>query len=116
MPSAFKENYHGVLTHDGSVKVAKSNITAKILDINGRTVLVKNKQGSYPCEIHKDMYPLMRYVEKGDTAFVKWRNGKSWFIGYQKKNADKTENKPTGDKPVSENMDWISFFRRIDAE
>lgn len=114
--SNFTENYFGILTHDGCVKVAKTETTGQILNIEKRSVLVKSRKNSYVCEIHKDLYPLMRYVNVGDLAFVKFRKGKSWMVGYQKKTADKTAGKPTGDKPVSENMDWSDFMRRIDAE
>ena len=114
--SAFTENYHGVLTHDGAVKVAKTHITAKILNISKRTVQVKGNKGSYHCEIHKDLYPFMKFIDVGDTAFVKWKQGKSWFVGFQKQTADITEPVITGDEPVSENTDWMDFFQRIDAE
>ena len=114
--SVFKENYHGILTHNGEIKVAKTEITGKILNINERNVLVKSRTKSYVCEIHKDLYPLMRYVCKGDLGYIKFRKGIAWFVGYRKQNADNTPTKPTGDKPVSENTDWIAFFNKMDME
>ena len=119
LDNIFKENYHGVLTHDGAIKVAKTNITAKILYIGDDTVLVKgNKPNSYHCEIHKDLYSLLDYCDVGDTAFVKFKWGTPWIVGFMKKNADKTELKPTGDAPVHESgkMDWISFFDNMEME
>lgn len=112
----FDENYNGVLTHQGTVKVAKTKIYGKILDISNRNVLMRGRLGSYVAEIHKDLYPFIDYIEAGDTGYIKWRNGKAWFVGFKKSNATKSEPKPTDDAPVSENMNWTMFFNIYEME
>ena len=101
----FVENYSGILTHEGTIKVAKTEITARILHISDKTVLVRGtKPHGYHAEIHRDMYPLMRYVETGDTAFIKWKSGTPWFVGF-KKNKNSNRN-------VIENLD--SYFINVE--
>lgn len=118
----FKQNFHGILSHDGWIRVAKSNITAKVVNIQGKHIRVKsynttkNKTVQYNCNLHKNLQGDLKYIGLNDTVSIKWNMGKPYIVGYRKANADDTPTEPTGDKPVSENMDWISFFRRIDAE
>jgi len=89
----FQENQFGIIDHSGCVKVAKSNIKATILHINTaengyiQNVLVKGRKNSYPCQIHKDIRNMMCFVEEGDCAFIKWKNGQSWIVGFQKQKA-----------------------------
>lgn len=82
--SIFQENHHGVLSHDGSLKVAKTEIKQEILHISEETILVRGRKGGYHIQIHKSMKDYMDFVEEGDFAFVKFRNGKAWFVGFQK--------------------------------
>lgn len=105
----FTENYDGILTHKGTLKVAKSNITGRILDIYGNNVLIRgNKRNSYSASIHKDLKPHMRYVEKGDTGFIKWKNGEAWIVGFKKKPKKKDKSK--------KQTDWITFFEKMEME
>ena len=110
--STFAENYHGVLTHDGSVQVAKSKIKAKILFIDIDSVLVKSRNNtkSYVAKIHKDLYPMMKFCDAGDTGNIKFRKGQAWLVGYQKASAEKLTYNETGDKPVTSNTDWIGLY------
>ena len=97
LPSFQCDNTFGVLDHNGVLKVAKTEIKATILHINkdknGRilSVMVKGRKGSYHCDIHKDIRKMMLFVDIGDCAFVKWRKGKAWFVGFQKQKAYKNE-------------------------
>ena len=85
----FHENYNGILTHEGTVKVAKSNITARILNISDNTVLVRGfKKNSYHCRIHKDLLSLLVYVEKGDMGFIKFKNNEAFLVGFKKENKE----------------------------
>ena len=79
-----KENYNGIVSRDGSIKVAKSNVYGKIVNVQGNTVLLKSRIKSYHAEIHKELVGLMDFVEKGDFGYVKWRNGKCWLVGFKK--------------------------------
>lgn len=114
----FNENYHGILTHDGWVKVAKFNITAKVLNVNpaGKNVLISAKKGkkSYVCNFHKNLMGDIKFLEKGDTVGIKWNCGKPYVVGYRKANYDLLNPKATGDKAVSEN--WIMFFKDMELE
>lgn len=120
--SQFDENYHKVLTHDGSFKVAKTEIKQQIIHINKDkngsiiNVLVQGKKGGYVTQIHKNIKDMMEFVEEGDYAYVKWRNGKSWFVGFQKRKA--YDNEKIQQKFLLEdgNCDWQSFLEGVDVE
>lgn len=116
------ENFFGILTHDGSFKVAKTNLKQKILHINkdkkGKilNVLVQGRKRSYVTSIHKRIYNMMEFVEEGDCAYVKWKNGKAWFVGFQKRKA--YDNEKIQEKYLLENSncDWQSFLEGVDVE
>lgn len=114
--NAFKGNYFGVLDHNGCLKVAKTEIRQTILHIGKTTVLVMGRKRSYHAEIHKDLYSFMEFVEPGDCAYIKFRRGKAWFVGFQKKKAfesEKIQDRYIDDKG---NCDWQSFFEGVDVE
>ncbi len=89
----FVENTEGILTHDGEIKVAKGGVKQKILDISEHgSVLVMGRKKSYHALIHVKLLPLIHYVSKGDTGFIRFKNGEAFIIGFQKnKRADKYE-------------------------
>ncbi len=90
----FVENTDGILTHNGEIKVAKPDVKQKILNINDKgSVLVMGRKKSYPALIHVKLLPLIHYVEKGDTGFIKFRRGEAFIVGFKKKEkrADKYE-------------------------
>ena len=111
----FHENFDGILNHDGTLKVAKSEIIQPILHIDNRNVLVKGRKNSYLAEIHKDLYTFMLFVEKGDYAFIKWKKGKAWMVGFQKK---KSHDENIQAKYITETgeCDWQSFLEGVDVE
>ena len=81
----FKDNYHGILTHNGEIKVAKGDVEQQILHIdeNG-TVLVRGRKNTYTTLIHAKLLPLIQYAAKGDIAFVKFRSGEAFIVGFRK--------------------------------
>ena len=88
----FEENYEGILTHSGEIKVAKGGIKQKIMNIGDNDrVLVLGRKSTYTAMIHVKLLPLIHYAEKGDTAFIKFRNGEAFIVGFMKNNkrADK---------------------------
>ena len=116
------ENYFGILMHDGSFKVAKTNLKQKILHINkdnqGKilNVLVQGRKNSYITTIHKRIYNMMEFVDEGDCAYVKWRNGKPWFVGFQKRKAYDNENIQSKYIAETGECDWQSFLEGVDVE
>ena len=81
----FEDNYFGILTHNGEIKVAKGDVEQKILHIDDNgTVLVKGRKNTYPTLIHAKLLPLIQYASKGDIAFVKFRRGKAFIVGFRK--------------------------------
>lgn len=115
--NVFAENYHGILTHDGSVNVAKSKIKGKILFLDIDEVLVTsrtNTHKSYTAKIHKDLYPMMKFCEVGDTANIKFSKGEAWLVGYKKQQAENLTYNETGDKAVTSNTDWISLYDKME--
>ena len=116
--AVFNENYHGILTHDGWVKVAKFNITAKILNIQSNSkiqVRGNTGKGSYLCDVHKNLKKDVKFMDIDDLVGIRWNCGNPYIVGYKKSTAQEIEPAPTGDMAVSENMDWITFFKG-DAE
>ena len=117
-----QENYFGVLDHTGALKVAKTEIKATILHINkdknGRVinVLVQGRKRSYVCDIHKNIRKDMIFVEEGDCAFIKWKMGKAYFVGFQKKKAYKNEKLQDRYTDERGNCDWQSFLEGVDVE
>ena len=110
----FKENHHGILNHDGWVKVAKSNITAKILSINKDKIQVKGNKGAYVCDVHKNLLDDLFYMNSGDTVSVKWRNGTPFIVGYCKKEIITNENTTT-DQPIVEDK-FVKFFPKREVK
>ena len=115
--AVFKENFHGVLCHDGWIKVAKFNVQATILNIQGKKIQAKTKKNkSIICDIHKNLIKDIRYMDIGDSVGIKWNCGRPYVVGYRKSTAEDTDAAHTGDAPVSENMDWIEFFNKMEME
>ena len=81
----FENNYHGILTHNGEIKVAKGDVEQEILHIDDNgTVLVMGREESYSTLIHVKLLPLIHYAAKGDVAFVKFRRGEAFIVGFRK--------------------------------
>ena len=122
LPSFQDGNHFGILDHNGVIKVAKTEIRANILHINKDKnggvidVLVKGKKGSYVAKIHKGIKNMMIFVDVGDCAFIKWKRGKAWFVGFQKNKA--YENEKIQSRFIDEdgNCDWQSFLEGVDVE
>ena len=85
LTNQFKDNYHGILTHNGEIKVANGDVEQTILHIdeNG-TVLVMGREKSYSTLIHVKLLPLIHYASKGDIGFVKFRRGEAFIVGFRK--------------------------------
>ena len=123
MSQSFQDgNHFGVLDHNGSIKVAKTEIKQTILHINkdktGKilSVLVKGRKGSYHCDIHKNIRNMMCFVEEGDCAYIKWKTGKPYFVGFQKNKAYENEKIQTRFINNNGEMDWNGFMRGVDVE
>ena len=81
----FKNNYHGILTHSGEIKVAKGDVEQEILHIDDNgTVLVMGREESYSPSIHVKLLPLIHYATKGDIGFIKFRRGEAFIVGFRK--------------------------------
>lgn len=102
----FKENYHGILTHDGWVKVAKFNIISKILNIQNQLITVtSNKDGnSYHCHLHKNLVKDLKFMEVGDEVGVRWNCGRPYIVAFRKAGYDTFTGKESGDLPIQKNL------------
>ena len=117
--NSFKENYHGILDHDGCIRVAKGNTKHRIIHVNpdNDTVLVysNRKRKGFVTHVHKDLKPLMYMCEESDTGFIKWRKGKAWLVGFQKlKDRFISELMRTEDNDFTDGVDYdfVSYFQR----
>jgi len=115
-------SYNGYLNHDGSFLVAKSNIKQTIINVNrrGKTpiITVRGNKGSYDVQIHKNLKPVTDFIEKGDCAYIKWKMGTAWIVGFQKRKAYLNEQESIQAKHIGKNgeCDWNSFMREVDVE
>lgn len=85
LPNQFEDNYHGILTHSGEIKIAKCDIEMKIIhvDKNGN-VLVSDEEKTYSPKIHMKLLPLMDYVTVGDIGFIKFKGDDAYIVGFRK--------------------------------
>ncbi len=91
LPNQFQENYHGILTHNGEIKVAKGDVEQEILYIDDDgIVLVDGGKKAYQTLIHDKLLSLIQYATPGDIGFVKFIKGESYIVGFRK---NKRENK-----------------------
>ena len=51
------------------------------------------------------MYTFMDFVEAGDYAYIKFRRGKAWFVGFQKQKAYKNEEENCSFQTVLDGVD-----------
>lgn len=80
----FKQSTDGILNHDGTIKVCKNfDVMQEIVETFPHEIHVKNKKGNkYIPQIHKDLD--ITFAEKGDIAFVKFKAGTPYIIGFRK--------------------------------
>ena len=91
LPNQFQENYHGILTHNGEIKVAKGDVEQEIIYIDDDgIVLVDGGKKAYQTLIHDKLLSLIQYATPGDIGFVKFIKGESYIVGFRK---NKRENK-----------------------
>ena len=113
-PSFYNNNYDGVICHDGWVKVAKSNITGKITNIQGNTIRVKSyhmKKGrmiQVNCLLHKRLLIDKKYLAINDTVSIKRNQSQYYIVGFRKADADNpVRNTTLDDFATSENTHWV---------
>lgn len=82
----FKDNYHGVLTHNGEIKVAKGDVEHEIIYIDDDgIVLVDGGKKAYQTIIHSKLLSLIQYATPGDIGIVKFIKGEPLIVGFRKK-------------------------------
>ncbi|MBQ2613134.1 MAG: hypothetical protein IJG19_04585 [Methanobrevibacter sp.] len=85
----FEENYHGILTHNGEIKVAKGDREQEILYIDDDgIVLVDGGKKAYQTTIHSNLLNLIHYATAGDIGFVKFIRGEPFIVGFRKRRND----------------------------
>ena len=90
-PNQFENNYHGILTHNGEIKVAKGDVEQEILYIDDDgIVLVDGGKKAYQTMIHDKLLSLIQYAAKGDIGLIKFVRGEAFIVGFRK---NKRENK-----------------------
>lgn len=84
LDNAFKGNYHGILDHNGCIKVAGYDAEQTVMKILKNEIIVRGIGKKYICQIHKDLKDQIEFLDVGDTAFIKFRKGTAWMVGFQK--------------------------------
>lgn len=84
-PNQFHDNYHGILTHNGEIKVAKGDIEQIILYIDDEgIVLVDGGKKAYRTTVHSKLLSLIQYASEGDTGLIKFIKGEAFIVGFRK--------------------------------
>ena len=82
----FENNYHGFLTHNGEIKVAKGDVEQEILYIDeDGIVLVDGGKKAYQTIIHSKLLSLIQYASEGDIGLIKFIRGEPFIVGFRKK-------------------------------
>lgn len=85
----FEDNFCGILTHSGEVKIAKGDVEQEILYIDDEgIVLVDGGKKAYQTVIHSKLLPLIHYATAGDTGFIKFIRGEAYIVGFRKNRRD----------------------------
>ena len=85
----FEDNFCGILTHSGEIKIAKGDVEQKILYIDDDgIVLVDGGKKAYQTVIHYKLLPLINYATAGDTGFIKFIRGEAYIVGFRKNRSD----------------------------
>ena len=85
----FKDNYHGILTHKGEIKVAKGDVEQAILYIDDDgIVLVDGGKKAYQTQIHAKLLSLIHYAHEGDVGLIKFIRGEAFIVGFRKNKRD----------------------------
>jgi hypothetical protein len=81
----FQDNYHGILTHKGEIKVAKGDVEQVILYIDDDgIVLVDGGKKAYQTLIHSKLLGLIHYAAEGDIGLIKFIRGEAFIVGFRK--------------------------------
>jgi len=81
----FEDNFHGILTHSGEIKIAKGDVEHEILYIDDDgIILVDGGKKAYQTLIHSKLLSLIEYATEGDIALVKFIRGKAFIVGFRK--------------------------------
>ena len=84
-PNQFENNYHGILTHNGEIKVAKGDVEQEILYIDDDgIVLVDGGKKAYQTIIHDKLLSLIQYAAEGDIGLIKFIRGEAFIVGFRK--------------------------------
>ena len=85
----FEDNFHGILTHRGEVKIAKGDVEQEILYIDDDgIILVDGGKKAYQTLIHSKLLSLIQYAKEGDIALVKFIRGEAFIVGFRKNKRD----------------------------
>ena len=85
----FEDNFCGILTHSGEVKIAKGDVEQEILYIDDEgIVLVDGGKKAYQTAIHSKLLPSIQYATAGDTGFIKFIRGEAYIVGFRKNRSD----------------------------
>ena len=85
----FEDNFHGILTHNGEIKIAKGDVEHEILYIDDDgIVLVDGGKKAYQTVIHEKLLSLIHYAAEGDIGLIKFIRGEAFIVGFRKHKRD----------------------------
>ena len=81
----FDDNYHGILTHNGEIKVAKGDMEQEIIYIDDDgIILVDGGKKAYQTLIHSKLLDMIHYAAEGDIGLIKFIKGEAFIVGFRK--------------------------------
>lgn len=85
----FEDNFHGILTHNGEIKIAKGDVEQEILYIDDDgIILVDGGKKAYQAIIHDKLLSLIQYATEGDIGLIKFIRGEAFIVGFRKHKRD----------------------------
>lgn len=85
----FEDNFQGILTHNGEIKIAKGDVEQEILYIDDDgIVLVDGGKKAYQTIIHDKLLSLIQYATEGDIGLIKFIRGEAFIVGFRKHKRD----------------------------
>lgn len=85
----FEDNFHGILTHNGEIKIAKGDVEQEIIYIDDDgIVLVDDGKKAYQTIIHEKLLSLIQYAAEGDIGLIKFIRGEAVIVGFRKHKRD----------------------------
>lgn len=84
----FEDNFHGILTHNGEIKIAKGDVEQEIPYIDDDGIVLVDGGKPYQTIIHEKLLSLIQYATERDISLIKFIRGEAFIVGFRKHKRD----------------------------